>query len=235
MSTLQALTANRQLLVAAGGLTIAGTTDHWSGTLDLNNNDLDVPGGSLADLTNQIKLGFNGGSWNGPGGIISTAAVSDSSRLMTLGIILNNTDGSTQIYGTGRPLGTFDKADPAFNDVLVKYTYFGDANLDGRVDGSDYSRIDNGSMMSLTGWFNGDFNYDNVIDGSDYTLIDNAFNTQGAPISDEIANPSASVTSEIAMGSNTSAVPEPAMLGSVITGAGALLTRRPRRRQITTR
>ena len=28
------------------------------------------------------------------------------------------------------------------NDVLVKYTYYGDANLDGKVDGSDYSRID---------------------------------------------------------------------------------------------
>ena len=64
--------------------------------------------------------------------------------------------------------------------MLVRYTYYGDANLDGKVDGGDYSRIDNGYLQQLTGWYNGDFNYDNAIDGSDYTLIDNAFNTQGA-------------------------------------------------------
>jgi hypothetical protein len=66
--------------------------------------------------------------------------------------------------------------------VLVKYTYYGDANLDGKVDGSDYSRIDNAALNHLTGWSNGDFNYDGVIDGSDYTLIDNAFNRQGAAL-----------------------------------------------------
>ena len=61
----------------------------------------------------------------------------------------------------------------------MKYTYYGDANLDGKVDASDYSLIDNGYLNHLTGWYNGDFNYDGVINGSDYTLIDNAFNMQG--------------------------------------------------------
>jgi len=54
--------------------------------------------------------------------------------------------------------------------VLVKYTYYGDANLDGQVDGSDYSLIDNGYLNHLTGWYNGVFNYGAVIDGSDYTV-----------------------------------------------------------------
>jgi hypothetical protein len=66
------------------------------------------------------------------------------------------------------------------SDVLIRYTFYGDANLDGHVDGSDYSRIDNGYLTHASGWFNGDFNYDGTINGSDYTLIDNAFNTQGA-------------------------------------------------------
>ena len=66
--------------------------------------------------------------------------------------------------------------------MLVRYTYYGDANLDGKVDGSDYSLIDNGYRDGLTGWYNGGFNYGITIDGSDYTLIDNAFNSQGAPI-----------------------------------------------------
>jgi hypothetical protein len=72
--------------------------------------------------------------------------------------------------------------------VLVKYTYYGDANLDGQVDGSDYTKIDNGFNNHLTGWINGDFNYDGAVDGSDYTLIDNAFNTQSASIAASIAS-----------------------------------------------
>ena len=72
-------------------------------------------------------------------------------------------------------------------DILVKYTYYGDANLDGKVDASDYSRIDNGYLNHLTGWSNGDFNYDGVINGSDYTLIDNAFNMQGASLAAQIS------------------------------------------------
>jgi hypothetical protein len=64
------------------------------------------------------------------------------------------------------------------SDVEVRHTYYGDANLDGRLDGSDYSKIDNGYIRHLSGWSNGDFNYDGVVDGSDYTLIDNAFNRQ---------------------------------------------------------
>ncbi len=35
--------------------------------------------------------------------------------------------------------------------MLVKYTYFGDADLNGRVDGSDYSRIDSGALTHATG------------------------------------------------------------------------------------
>jgi hypothetical protein len=69
----------------------------------------------------------------------------------------------------------------------VKYTYYGDANLDGQVDGSDYTKIDNGFNNHLTGWLNGDFNYDSAVDGSDYTLIDNAFNQQGASAAAVIA------------------------------------------------
>jgi hypothetical protein len=112
----------------------------------------------------------------------------------------------------------------ALNDVLVKYTYYGDANLDGKIDGSDYSRIDNASASSgsLTGWFNGDFNYDGVINGSDYTLIDNAFNTQGTQLSAEIATP----TSQLS-GPAETAVPEPAAIGLLIAGTMRLLARSP--------
>jgi hypothetical protein len=64
--------------------------------------------------------------------------------------------------------------------VLIKYTYAGDANLDGVIDGGDYGVIDNFVQVPGTsGWFNGDFNYDGVIDGGDYGVIDNNIQAQG--------------------------------------------------------
>jgi hypothetical protein len=179
--------ANRALIVASS-LSIAGATGNWTGTLDLTGNDLDLPGGSLAATTNQIAQGYNagaGGLWNGTG-LISSTAGADTTHRTALGVIQNNQSGSA-IYGGGSGQVPFDTTNPGASDVLVKLTYLGDTNLDGKVDGSDYSRIDNGSKTSQTGWFNGDFNYDGSINGSDYTLIDNAYNTQGASLAAQIA------------------------------------------------
>jgi hypothetical protein len=59
--------------------------------------------------------------------------------------------------------------------VLVKYTYYGDAQLTGLVDFDDYAQIDNGFLNDLEGWFNGDFDLNDDIDFDDYALIDSAF------------------------------------------------------------
>jgi subtilase family serine protease len=183
--------ANR-LLVQTAGLTLAGSASAWTGTLDLSNNDLDVAGGSLATITSQVAQGYVTGTT----GIISSAAQADPTHLTTLGVIQNSVDGTptgAPLYGLGASLGVFDNANPANTDVLVKYTYYGDANLDGVVNGADYTRIDNGISSSASGWFNGNFNYDTQIDGSDYTLIDNTYNQQGGSTATELAKPAAVV------------------------------------------
>jgi autotransporter-associated beta strand protein len=230
-----AVTANRQLIVATGGLSISGSLNNWTGKLDLTNNDLDVPNGNLTTLTNQLKQGYNSGTWNGTGGIVSSSAAANTAHLTTLGIILNTTNGTTPLYSSGTPLGTFDGSSPAATDVLIKYTYYGDTNLDGKVDGSDYARIDNGYLMKLAGWYNGDFNYDGVINGSDYTLIDNAYNTQGAQIEAAIAAADALATAQIAASSApTSAMPEPVGLLSLAL-LFPLARRQPRSRPVLRR
>jgi hypothetical protein len=116
----------------------------------------------------------------------SSSAATNTTHLTALGVELNNNGSGQPLFGTGTALGLFDGQSPAITDVLVKYTYYGDANLDGKIDASDYSRIDNGFLNHLTGWSNGDINYDGVINGSDYTLIDNAFNMQGATLAAEM-------------------------------------------------
>ncbi len=205
--------ANRSLILTSG-LSIAGSTGAWTGKFDLGNGDLDVQNGNLMTITSQLRQGYNGGGWNASEGITSSAAT-DTTHLTALGVMQNTTDGVHAFYGT------FDGIQAAPTDVLVKYTYYGDANLDGKVDGTDYTRIDNGYLTHLTGWFNGDFNYDGVIDGSDYTLIDNSFNTQGAALTSEVARSTAQIAGY--------AVPEPASLCLIGICAMGLLSRRHRR------
>jgi hypothetical protein len=92
-------------------------------------------------------------------------------------------------------------------DVLVKYTYLGDANYDGQITGGDYSAIDNGFAFVLTGWVNGDYNLDGTVTGSDYSLIDNAFAFQSIVLSDAAGN-----------GGGASPVPEPCTIALLLIG-----------------
>ena len=118
---------------------------------------------------------------------------------------------------------------------MARYTYYGDANWDGKVDGQDYALIDAGFLSNdaLTGWYNGDFNYDGKVDASDYTLIDNAYNSQvggiGAPAAAAIPTLVAGTTAELAPAS----VPEPSVVGfSVAAAAAAAVAGRRRRTSV---
>jgi hypothetical protein len=169
--------------VSKTALTLSGATDAWTSKLDLQDNDIIVTNGDLAALTNEIKSGLNlahNGFWNGSTGITSAAAANDATHLTALGILLNRDHTGQPIYGSGTIHGPFDGLDAGVNDVLIRYTYFGDTDLNGTVDGGDYTKIDDGFNLRLAGWSNGDFNYDGVIDGADYALIDNAFLNQAA-------------------------------------------------------
>ena len=221
-ATVTASAASSRKLLQLNGLSMDVT-----GILDLNNNDLVVHGGNLTTINSLVTSGYNNGTWTGAG-IKSTSAAADTTHLTALGVIPNLNSIGGALYGSGTTLGLFDGTSPAAGDVLVKYTYYGDTNLDGKVDGSDYSNLDSGYLMHLTGWSNGDFNYDGVINGSDYTLMDNAFNTQGQQIASASAILATS-TAQIAATATGTSVPEPATLSLLSAGTLALLRRRPRR------
>jgi hypothetical protein len=150
------------------------TTLDIAGTLDLGGNDMIVHTGDIAAITALVGSAYNNGTWTGPG-ITSSAAATDPTQLTALGIASNDLGGGNTLFNANN---LFDGVAPLATDLLIRYTFYGDANLDGVVDSTDYTLVDNGFLSALTGWFNGDFNYDSAINGSDYTLLDNAFNMQ---------------------------------------------------------
>ena len=162
-------TATRGVLIIPT-LTFATTAANApAAVLDVGNNDLDLQNTSVSVATALVKAGYANGTFNGSGGITSSTAAANVKRNTAVGVIAN-TDATTnqQLYGSGATLGLFDGSNPAAGDTLVKYTYFGDDNLDGKVDGSrlhpDRQWVPTTSG-TLTGWANGDFNYDGKVDG----------------------------------------------------------------------
>jgi hypothetical protein len=158
------LSGGASLMVSQNGSRVLRTSALAIGLgskLDLKDNDLVVDytgaspigswnGSAYTGVTGLIQSGRNGGAWNGSG-IVSLSA---SKNFTTLGVAELN------------------------GDVVVKFTYGGDANLDGKINIDDYVRIDSGIASHLMGWSDGDFNYDGKINVDDYVIIDSNIGMQ---------------------------------------------------------
>jgi hypothetical protein len=85
----------------------------------------------------------------------------------------------------GSTYGNFSGQPVTPDDVLVKYTYTGDGNLDGAVTFDDYAAMDSAffGLIENLGWATGDINFDGDITFDDYSVVDQAFFFQGAPLS----------------------------------------------------
>jgi hypothetical protein len=92
----------------------------------------------LASIRSAIVSARNGGAWNGFG-ITSSTAAANPNHSTTLGLM----EGSDYraIYG---PSATFNGEPVDDTSVLVRYTYYGDTDFNGRVNFDDYVRTDNG-------------------------------------------------------------------------------------------
>lgn len=125
-------------------ITLLGLTITQGGQLDLTNNALTISGYqsySLAGfLSSYLASGYDHGAWDGAGIISSVAA--------------------------GNPGTALGYSSTGFQ-TLIRYTWIGDANLNGIVDSTDLK------AMSSTGatWSSGDFNYDGVVNADDYALF----------------------------------------------------------------
>ena len=161
------------LLLATRDLAIADT-----GKLDLRDNDLVIdytgasiigaPSGSTyVGVTGLLQSGYNGGAWDGDG--IVTSMPDAPTGLTTLAI-----GEASNILGiTGSETATWNGQSVDATTVIVKYTYGGDTNFDGKLDADDYGTIDFAVLVAGSyGYHAGDFNLDGKVDADDYGVID---------------------------------------------------------------
>jgi hypothetical protein len=193
-----------------GVLTMGRSTAAYTGLLDLNNTDLIVRSttGLSSDIAAEITQGFDGGLWNGSGGITSTAA--RSSIGMPHQMALAYFTGAQYAEASGNLL--FDGQPFALTDLLVRYTLVGDANADGTVDMNDLNTVLNHLGTTTPHWTDGNFDYAPTIDLTDLNDVLNNLGQTFANNGTSIAPPTPT--------------PEPTSLLLASLTALPLLTRR---------
>jgi hypothetical protein len=154
-------------------------------TLNLNDNDLIVDytaaAGNISPLgvwnrwnysgiTGMIQTGRNGGQWNG-WGIVTTRPDALSGRT-ALGI----GEASDVLGLSGSQTALFSGQTVDATTVLVKYTYVGDANLDGMVSIADFITLASNFNKTNAIYTDGDLNYDGQITIADFIDLAANFN-----------------------------------------------------------
>jgi len=213
--------ANPPSTAPKSNITLGSLSD--SGTLDIVNNHIIINYGGGSDPIATIATLINSGAygsgttvtWTGTG-ITSSAAASNPN------------------YG----IGYADAADPgnpaglSAGQIEIMYTLLGDANLDGKVNGTDFNLMATNFNQSVTaGWDKGDFNYDGKVNGNDFVLLAANFNQFASQSAISSADEAALDAFAAANGISLENVPEPASMGLVVLAGVGALGRRGRRRK----
>jgi fibronectin-binding autotransporter adhesin len=205
-----------QLAANTGAMQLTSLSISPGGVLDIGNNHviLSDPGGGIdSAIRGYLADGYNAGNWSGTsGGAIMTSAAT----------------GST--YG----LGYADGADGGISGITagqleVKYTLYGDANLDGSVNSVDFGDLAANFGKSGKLWDQGDFNYDGTVNSLDFGMLASNFGKSLGSAGDAVTSAEWTALSAFASANDlTISVPEPTFVGVFLIGTTILVSRRRR-------
>ncbi len=216
--SLSVVSANMAVAAHAAGhdsaAALAGLSITGNGRLDLANNDLIIgyTGASPAStIRGYLASAYNGGAWEG-NGLASTSAGQGGGGLTALG------------YGDAADLGitSVDGIAVTGNAVIVKYTYYGDSDLDGKIDlGNDFALFLIGFLTpGSNAWDLGDYNYDGHVDMADFGMFIDGYASQGGSLGQLDSVILAAPLTANQKAELLSVVPEPASVGMLAIRRG---------------
>jgi len=175
------LSANGNRYLQTQDLSIAAT-----GKLDLNDNDLIVSYGTnanpFATVQGYVFAGYSSSPDPSKSGIVSSTGQSAGNTILA---VLDN----ALIGASDWPLGSGNLIDA--NSAVGKYTYFGDADLDGQVTPGDYGVLDanlGSTPPPGVAWLSGDADLDGSVTPGDYGILDaNLGSGAGSPLAPAVS------------------------------------------------
>jgi hypothetical protein len=229
-NTLSVATGGKATLQGTGNIVQVGTLSN-SGTIDVTKNELLVnylPGNDpISSIVAQIKSGYNSGHWNGTG-IISSAIATANANPNNPQYGIGFSDGADTINGHSIVSGL------SSGEIEVKYTLLGDANLDGTVNGADFSILAANFGQGYTNWDQGNFLFTPAVNGADFSALAHNFG-QGVNLG-AVAVSQADVAALDAFASanglampDFATVPEPASAALLLIAGATAMSRRRRR------
>jgi hypothetical protein len=160
------LNSGANKVLRTGTLTIAGAPP--TGKLDLTDNDaiIDYGGASPATTVRTLLIaGRASGAWTGNGIASSTAAA--------VAADVSNTHKTALGYAEASALSLASFSGEAVDAtaICIRYTFTGDANIDGVVNSFDFNALATNFGGSGKEWVNADFNYDGTVNSLDFNAI----------------------------------------------------------------
>jgi autotransporter-associated beta strand protein len=204
--------ATVHIVAGAGASAINDLRISRGSALDLGNNALILRGNSISQI--MMLLGD---------GRIATGAGDPGTAL----VVADN-----GLLGLGDFLGQSGLSD---EDILVRNTWLGDADLNGEIDFVDFTRFaDAFANGGPANWTSGDFDDNGAVNGMDFEQIVAGLNAQGERISSAFQHglSSFATTNDLPLNLSSTVTPEPGSL-ALLAGAALLMRRRRRKERVT--
>jgi autotransporter-associated beta strand protein len=197
--------------VSFSSLAISG-----NGTLDITNNHIIIDYGAsdpIATIASYVRSGASGGP-----GILSSTAYAPINGLSYAVGFADGADGVVAGLSSGQ--------------IELKFTLLGDANLDGTVNGSDFSILAANFGTGATNWDQGNFLYGTSVNGSDFSALAANFGQgdNGAAV-DVTPADFAALDAFAAVNGLMADVPEPTSLAALACAGGLMIRRQTRKRK----